>query len=184
MALSKIDAANFLTGTIPDTNINNASLDNVTGLPAGVGGKVLQVVMGTTQSRTATSSQTFVDTNCTVNITPSSSSSKIFITAHNQLYAANNPTNRVALGLKRDSTLIWVPAADTNTPPKYYSYYTSDGANYTLPVAITYLDSPSTTSQITYKQAIASFSGSSVEDIGGNSGLMYMAIITAMEVSV
>ena len=36
MALSKIDAANFLTGTIPDTNINNASLDNITGLPAAV----------------------------------------------------------------------------------------------------------------------------------------------------
>jgi hypothetical protein len=46
MALSKIDAANFLDGTLPDTNINNASLDNVTGLPAGVGGKVLQVVNG------------------------------------------------------------------------------------------------------------------------------------------
>jgi hypothetical protein len=37
MALSKIDAANFLDGTLPDTNINNASLDNITGLPAGVG---------------------------------------------------------------------------------------------------------------------------------------------------
>jgi hypothetical protein len=55
MALSKIDAANFLDGTLPDTNINNASLDNVTGLPAGVGGKVLQVVEGTSTDYTSTS---------------------------------------------------------------------------------------------------------------------------------
>jgi len=173
--LTNLNATALTSGTIPAARISS--------LPAGVGGKILQVVMGTTQSRTATTSQTFVDTNCTVNITPSASSSKIFITAHNQLFAADNPTNRVALGLKRDSTMIWVPAADTNTPPKYYSYFASDGANYTLPVAITYLDSPNTTNQITYKQAIASYSGSSVEDIGGNSGLMYTAVITAMEVS-
>jgi len=44
MALSKIDAANFLTGTIPQGNVANASLSAVTALPAGVGGKVLQVV--------------------------------------------------------------------------------------------------------------------------------------------
>ena len=38
MALSKIDAANFLTGTIPSTNVANASLSSVTALPAGVAG--------------------------------------------------------------------------------------------------------------------------------------------------
>ena len=65
MALSKIDAANFLEGTIPDTNINNASLDNVTGLPAGVGGKVLQVVSAaTTTSSTSATSITFGDNWC------------------------------------------------------------------------------------------------------------------------
>ena len=44
MALSKIDVANFLDGTIPQGNVANASLGAVTALPAGVGGKVLQVV--------------------------------------------------------------------------------------------------------------------------------------------
>jgi hypothetical protein len=38
MALSKIDAANFLTGTIPQGNVANASLGAVTALPAGVAG--------------------------------------------------------------------------------------------------------------------------------------------------
>ena len=36
MALSKIDAANFLTGTIPQGNVANASLNAVTALPAAV----------------------------------------------------------------------------------------------------------------------------------------------------
>ena len=163
------------------TKINNNTLSAITGLPAGVGGKVLQVVTGTTQTRTATSSQTFVDTACTVNITPSATSSKIFITAHNQLYANNNPTNRVALGLKRDSTLIWSPSADTG--PKYYQLYATGGETYIYPVALNFLDTPSTTSQITYKQVIASYSGSGVEDIGGAASYRYQAVITAMEIA-
>ena len=44
MALSKIDAANFLTGTIPQGNVANASLGAVTSLPGAIAtGKVLQV---------------------------------------------------------------------------------------------------------------------------------------------
>ena len=45
MALSKVDAANFLTGTIPQGNVANASLNAVTALPAAIPtGKVLQEV--------------------------------------------------------------------------------------------------------------------------------------------
>ena len=182
MALTRLNGVNGITGTIPQGNIANASLGAVTALPAAIPtGKVLQIVQGTTQTRTATTSQTFVDTNCTVNITPSATSSKIFITAHNQIYANNNPTNNVALGLKRDSTLIWVPSADSG--PKYYSFYGTGGQDYIFPIALTFLDSPNTTSQITYKQAIASYSGSSVEDIGGNVSYRYKALITVMEIA-
>ena len=46
MALSKIDAANFLTGTIPSTNVANASLSSISSLPAGVGGSF--VLLSTT----------------------------------------------------------------------------------------------------------------------------------------
>ena len=169
-----INLASNVTGTLPTGN-------GGTGATSFTAGKGLQFVQGTSQTRTATSSQTFVDTAVTVDITPSATSSKIFITAHNQLYASNNPTNRPALGLKRDSTLIWVPSADSG--PKYYQFYAEDGQSYILPVALTYLDSPSTTSQITYKQAIASYSGSSVEDIGGVPSYRYKAVITAMEIA-
>ena len=79
MALSKIDAANFLDGTLPDTNINNASLDNVTGLPAGVGGKVLQVVNAKNGTLVTSSSSTWSDIGLTASITPSSASNKILV---------------------------------------------------------------------------------------------------------
>ena len=73
MALSKIDAANFLDGTLPDTNINNASLDNVTGLPAAIAtGKVLQVVNFIYNGANVnTTSSSFVDTDLETSITPS-----------------------------------------------------------------------------------------------------------------
>ena len=43
MALSKVDAANFLTGTIPSGNVANASLNSVTALPSGVGGSLVKI---------------------------------------------------------------------------------------------------------------------------------------------
>ena len=80
MALSKIDAANFLDGTLPDTNINNASLDNVTGLPAGVGGKVLQVINTHFTDKVSSTSATPADVSgFSATITPSSTSSKILV---------------------------------------------------------------------------------------------------------
>ena len=82
MALSKIDAANFLTGTIPQGNVANATLNAVTTLPAGVGGKVLQVVTATDNTQRSTTSTSFVTGSNTlsVDITPSATSCKIFIT--------------------------------------------------------------------------------------------------------
>ena len=52
MALSKIDVANFLDGTIPQGNVANKSLGAVTWtLPAAIStGKILQVVQGTTST--------------------------------------------------------------------------------------------------------------------------------------
>ena len=85
MALSKIDAANFLTGTIPQGNVANASLGAVTALPAAIPtGKVLQVSdLAQASSAQTFSSTSYADlTNVTVNITPSSTSNKILILAN------------------------------------------------------------------------------------------------------
>ena len=102
MALSKIDAANFLTGTIPSTNVANASLNSVTTLPAGVGGKVLQVVSATSTSAANTSSTSVVSF-MNASITPSSSSNKIFC-VFNGLGYANGTNNDLTALIYRGTT--------------------------------------------------------------------------------
>ena len=70
MALSKIDAANFLTGTIPSGNIATSSL------AAAATGKVLQVVTAVDTTGDSTSSGSYVASSLVASITPSSTSSK------------------------------------------------------------------------------------------------------------
>ena len=48
----------------------------ITALPAGVGGKVVQVVIGTTEASGTTTSATFASTGLSASITPSSTSIK------------------------------------------------------------------------------------------------------------
>ena len=139
MALSKIDAANFLTGTIPQGNVANASLSAVTALPAAIAtGTVLQVVTDTLTSEYTTSTTSFSDTGLTLNITPSATSSKIFIQTSFEVL-----TNSGARGfwtIYKDSTQL----GDTNGMASIDS--STDGGS----VSMTFLDSPSSTSQLTY----------------------------------
>ena len=170
MALSKLDAANFLTGTIPQGNVANASLNAVTALPAGVGGKVLQVVSASTTSSVATTSTSFVDINLSLNITPSATSSKIFVT-----YTGSNETNgtggnKLSLQILRDSTQI----ADATG---IGSLGSENGI--VISNALSVLDEPSTTSQITYKMQGKSDDGTvMVFNINGDK-----TTITAFEIA-
>jgi len=149
MALSKIDAANFLTGTIPQGNVANASLGAVTSLPAAIPtGSVLQVVQAiTTTAVTHVSDGGQVDTTLTASITPSATSSKILV-----LISQNNKVERggavllnYELRLFRDSTEVeyWdsVCAEECQNDGSFY------GSNH----AYHFQDSPSSTSSITYK---------------------------------
>jgi len=67
----------IVTADIADAQITSAKL------ASGVGGKVLQVVTGTSTDYTSTSSTGFVATSLTVSITPSSSSNKILVICSN-----------------------------------------------------------------------------------------------------
>ena len=64
--------------------INNNTLSAITGLPAGVGGKVLQVVQGTHSTQASTTSSSFQDISSGTNVsmTCSATSSKVLILAH------------------------------------------------------------------------------------------------------
>jgi hypothetical protein len=109
------------------------------------GGKVLQVVQTVKQDMTSTSSTSYVDiSGMSVSITPSSVSSKILI-----LCTANTSTNNTdAQGkLLRDSTDIVGTGATNNAT----MYLRSSNGDTMSPNGIIYLDSPNTTSAVTYK---------------------------------
>ena len=144
MALSKIDAANFLTGTIPQGNVANASLGAVTSLPAGVGGKVLQVVQDTLTSQFSTSSSTYADTGLTASITPSSTSNKILILLDMLTCTVSaNANNGIGVKILRDTTAVFEDA---------WFIYNFDGtAIQSNSGSYQYTDSPSSTSALTYK---------------------------------
>ena len=113
------------------------------------GGKVLQVVTATTTTATTISSTTFTDTGLSASITPSATNSKILIMT-SQNVEMNRQTNEAGVGVRimRDSTAI------AEYPDyKAFAMYTGNGTHIigNTIVTLTWLDSPSTTSSITYK---------------------------------
>jgi hypothetical protein len=118
------------------------------GLDTGVGGKVLQVVHGIYGSATNTTSSSYVDTNLSASITPSSTSNKIFIVASLSIgmYPSGVASYPKFIAV-RNSTLLTeteklIMNRDDASRPNY---------QYGSVVNLNYLDSPSLTSSITYK---------------------------------
>jgi hypothetical protein len=133
------------------TRLSNQSLTSLTALPAAIStGKVLQIV-STTKTDTFTTTSSMVDiTGLSVNITPSATSSKILI-----LSAVNGSqevgVTRGYLILKRDSTDIFIGDTAGSRFGGSGSFSSLAGSIASATVSTCFLDSPSTTSQITYK---------------------------------
>ena len=123
-------------------------------------------------------------TGLTVAITPSSSSNKILVTTQIYNGAANNAVN--FFRLLRGSTFIEQPSGTASAGANYnahaFSYYDH---SYQDSTAWSILDSPSTTSEITYKIQMATTSGTSaINSFVGSTGNYYgISMITAMEVA-
>jgi hypothetical protein len=112
------------------------------------GGKILQVVEGTTTTYTINTTKTYADTNLSASITPSATSSKILVIVTQAGCGVSETSTSLGLEfiLLRGATEI-----AKNTDGMFgYSTVSLQGRNgYT--VALTCLDSPSTTSATTYK---------------------------------
>ena len=120
----------------------------------GGGGKILQVVQTEKTDTFSMSGTTFTDvTGLSVAITPSSTSSKILIVGSVLIGAQ---TNFGFIRMLRDSTVINVGAAASNRPlvNGTFSYTATDNIWELTNNAINYVDSPSTTSQVTYKLSL------------------------------
>jgi hypothetical protein len=135
-----------VSGTILTTGSSGQSIPKAA-LPTG---SVLQVV-STTKSDTFSSSaiNTWTDiTGLTVSITPTSSSSKILITASVQ---GSNTSTNAYFRLVRNSTAVGVGDASGSRSQVSSANIFNSGGNEMSGSSFQFLDSPSTTSSTTYK---------------------------------
>jgi len=138
--------------------LNNNSLSSVTALPAGVGGKVLQVVTSSHNVRFATTSTSFVAaTGYTVVITPSATSSKIFL-INSGGGGDTEASNRLLYGTYY-RTISGGSATHIVGDAEGIVQVFNPDARTQAPLNMSMLDSPNTTSEITYQIYIRSASG-------------------------
>jgi hypothetical protein len=138
MPLTKIQSLGITDGTIVNADINASAAIASTKLSGT--SKILQVITGTdSTARTSTSGTLATNSNTlSVSITPSSVSSKIFVIV--TTVAGQNTAGRSAkFSLYRDSTSINYFQCNDQSDTLYY------------PLCISNLDSPATTSAITYQ---------------------------------
>jgi len=108
------------------------------------GGKVLQVVAGTTVTSTVTTSSSYVATNLSASITPSLTSSKVLVLLSG-VGDIGSSGNEVEYSLFRNASNII-----TGGGSLFANHYNS-GARDQTQITYNYLDSPSSTSSLEYK---------------------------------
>ena len=149
------------TITLPDeagtvlTSASDLPAANLTGsLPAGMGGKVLQVVTVTDSSNwVTTTGTTLLDTGLAASITPTSSSSTILV-----MSAVNNIRINGTCQLKMD--LQRQIAGGGYSTIEAWDELLGYSDNTTASVTPWFIDTPNTTSQVDYKYRFALRSGS------------------------
>ena len=145
-----------------NNTVLTADSSTATGLKwaaAAGGGKVLQVVYGSTTTQTANSTSTYADTTLSATITPSSSTSKVLILVSQNGVSKDTGNTGAQLRLLRGATVIQtfsgaVSFTNSTTPTRL------DGVSSTH-----YLDSPATTSATTYKTQFASRTNTAVVQV-------------------
>ena len=144
-------------------------------------GGILQVVSTTKTNIFSMTSTTATEiTGLTATITPKSSSSKILVNV--TLTIGNSGGNLQWIQLFRGSTWIAVPSTGANF---WGTTIQSLAANIDgQPVALSFMDSPATTSATTYSVRVASNSGTLfINRRGDNADYTGTSTITVMEVS-
>lgn len=147
---------------------------------AAGGGKVLQVIQDTVVGEVTTTSSSMQDTGLDVTITPATTGSKILIMATLGSPGKNNGNvnNSLQLEIVRDGTRIYY-GSDTGNFTNTNDYF------YATPSTFNYLDSPSTTSAITYKVRFCNYvSGQTVRINTNGSGVSntITSTLIAMEI--
>jgi|TARA_R110002073_G_scaffold174712_1_gene331954 hypothetical protein len=142
MAITRILGATAISPTIP------ASAGG-TGTTSFAPGKILQVIFATTVAQVNNNTTSYTDTNLTASITPSSTSSKIYVIVNqaNKLQEASQ-SGGSAIKILRDSTTIY------GGDQAYENFLSITGASAVQRYDrnnLNFLDTPSSTNSLTYK---------------------------------
>ena len=150
------------------------------GLPSGSAGGIIQTKMGVTTSQTTTTSGNWDATALSVTITPKFSTSKILLMCSGGMNGAAGGSDGETYGYKIYKSVGGGSYAETESSAWGQSVYYGPGNEYNN-LSINYLDSPSTTSTVTYKLYQKRISGSGTASVNRNSNNQTQMI--AMEVS-
>ena len=147
--------ATSFAGEIPAASIVGVCTSGLT--KTGGFGKILQVVSQNLTTQMSTASTSYVDSGLTASITPSSTSNKILILIN--IGVSIDGDHNGYLKLLRDSTEINSGSGGNNN--SLFGVNGNSTASRYAPMmeACNFLDSPSTTSAITYKVQVRSHNG-------------------------
>ena len=174
--MSTLTVQNIQGSSSSGNTISVASGHKISGAAGSIvaPGQILQVITATDSTERQTTSNSFVTASNTlvIQITPSSASNKIFVTA-SMSYITPGNTYSFFLTLFRDSTNL---GHSTNGFGNLFSGSSYNYSHATLQI----LDSPNTTSQVTYQPYIRVGANAAA---GGINGTNSFSTITAFEVA-
>ena len=165
MALTRLglnQAVNLATNTTGTLAVANGGTGLSSGFINGTTnvGKILQVVQKHYSNEQSTTGQSFVTTNLTQAITPSATSSKVLVLISARVNAYKDSGNSAVahFSIYRDSTNVFnTGSVQTHNISASHS---ADGLGMRTMMPFNYLDSPSTTSSVTYDFRMLAQSGS------------------------
>ena len=150
----------------------NATLNASTGLTVP-SGHVIQVIENSTTTQANSTSQTFADSGLTATITPQSTSSKIAIFIDQNVHKTYAEIDQIQVNLMRGSTQLVLWGTELQHDNGALVHNNGYGSQ-------SYIDSPSTTSPVTYKtqfrRRLSTGVQVSVQYAGARSSIMLMEI--------
>ena len=164
--------ANTVALTIDSAqNITTTNKFSSASMPTG---SILQVVTATYSTQVSSTSASYVTTNLTASITPKFSTSKILIIASGTSYIAG-PNSIGCFTLFRGT----VAGTDLGGSTGFSDVYGTNSA-VMAPLAINYIDSPATTSSVTYTVGMKNTDAATVVYLASNG---QKGVITLLEIA-
>jgi hypothetical protein len=158
-----VTTAKLADSSVTTAKINDGAITSAK-LASGVGGKILQVVTATDSTIRSTTSTSYVTASNTLslNITPSSTLNKILITGQSTILTPTTDTG-ANLTIYRDGSDI---ITSTSGRGMFVSYVSA--ANNYNPCPFYFLDSPASTSSLSYQVYIKTDNASNQVQLNGN----------------